>query len=486
VRRGWHGHGPPWHRHGHRGPPHWAGRRPHGLHKQIFIGFGVAIGVAMLAAWMAFWLVGGGSTWKREMSGARAFVGERFGRVWSDPAARRELGESIARSLDVGLVLREQERTIDVIGDVGRCRRSTDVALDGGRAITICHDRHGPRWGVVSTVVVVAIPAFVLWVLAGLWARRLSRPLRELTQVARDLGDGKLERRARLRHGLRGEVGELTHAVNEMATRIEKQIKEQRELLAAVSHELRTPLARVRVLLEIGRDQEGRSPEAGDSPAPPPPRRDVLGEVETEIVDMDRLVGDLLANARLEFSALTPRPLDPIEIAERTLSRAGAGGAGGAGAGDPGRAVRLDAPAPSETAPIPADPTLLSRALGALLDNAAKHGGGARVLRVVDLGDRVGFEVEDDGPGFADEDLPRVFDPFYRGAGGAEPLPPRPGDADGAPPRAKPHGLGLGLAIVRRIAEAHGGRAYARNVTPRGACVGFELPRPRDGAPAPA
>ncbi len=278
-------------------------------------------------------------------------------------------------------------------------------------------------------VMLLVAPLAVVWGLAGLWARRLARPLRELTQVARDLGDGKLERRARLRHDVRGEVGELTHAVNDMATRIEKQLRDQRELLAAVSHELRTPLARVRVLVEMGREGSAR---------------DVWGDVEAEVVEMDRLVGDLLASARLDFAALSARPLDAAEAARRALDRAALPDA------------RLDAPgAPLE---VSADATLLARALAALLDNARKHGGSHIVLRVAPRDGHVAFEVDDDGPGFAEEDLPHIFDAFYRAK--------REGSADG---------LGLGLSIVRRIAEAHRGRAHAQNLHP-GARITLELP----------
>jgi two-component system OmpR family sensor kinase len=86
------------------------------------------------------------------------------------------------------------------------------------------------------------------------WRIELGQPLTELAEVARQLGEGKLDSRARLRHGEVGEVGELSLAINEMASRIEQQLKDQRELLAAVSHELRTPLTRIRLLLEMARD----------------------------------------------------------------------------------------------------------------------------------------------------------------------------------------------------------------------------------------
>ena len=107
-----------------------------------------------------------------------------------------------------------------------------------------------------------------------------------------------------------------------------------------------------------------------------------------------------------------------------------------------------------------ADATLLSRALIVLFDNAKKHGG-PRVRVIVSR--RAGFlrfSVEDDGSGFDPDDLPRLFTPFARGRGEA----PDEGQ-----------GVGLGLYLVRRIAEVHGGGAFAENAVPAGARVGFTV-----------
>jgi two-component system, OmpR family, sensor kinase len=111
--------------------------------------------------------------------------------------------------------------------------------------------------------------------------------------------------------------------------------------------------------------------------------------------------------------------------------------------------------------PFVADPTLIARALANLIDNARKHGGGLGGMAVRAGAGTVVFEVCDRGPGFAPGDEARVFDRFYRG--GVE--------------AAGHHGsLGLGLALVRRIAVAHGGRADAANRPAGGACVTLELP----------
>lgn len=272
----------------------------------------------------------------------------------------------------------------------------------------------------------------MLWLVSLAVARRLGRPLDDLTRVTRDIGQGNLRSRARLRWHEPGEVGALAESINDMAARIEKQLADQRELVAAVSHEIRAPLSRLRVLVELlrGRDVDSI----------------VLGKLDREIVEIDALVGDLLASSRLEFSLLTFHRLDAREVATEALDRAGL---------DVERLVVR-----AKDASFDGDPTLVARALANLLDNASRHGGGATSLVVRDEGeDALVFEVIDAGPGIAEGAFARMFEPFQRGQ--AE----RRGSTS----------LGLGLALVRRIANAHGGVAWAENRAEGGALVAIRL-----------
>ena len=408
--------------------------RRRGLQGQMFKAFGVAIALTALTVWGVVSVFGAGS-WKRDAERAKTFVTRRFEQVWDDPARRAELTRSLAADMDLGVRTTGKDgQELERAGNLAKCHQRYKIDVRQGGHVEVCLDKHGfgahAAW---KGALMLLAPGLVLWMLAGLWSRRLARPLIELTEVARDLGEGRLERRARLRHGLSGEVGHLTTAMNDMAQRLEEKIRAERELLAGISHELRTPLARVRILTELGREGALGS-------------RNVWNELEVEVGEMDALVGELLASARVDFRALSLRPLDAGELARQVLAR------------HPGVELEVDGggPAPS----LSADATLVVRALGALLDNAKKHGGGARRLRVSASGGRVVFAVEDAGPGFAAADLPRVFEPFYRGAGLAH---------DEA------RGVGLGLALVRRIAEAHGGRAFAENL-PGGARAGIDLP----------
>jgi len=284
------------------------------------------------------------------------------------------------------------------------------------------------------------VPVLLLWSASGRLARRISRPLYDLTRVAQKIGAGDLEARAPLPRGATGEVAALAASVNDMATRISGELARQRELLATVSHELRTPLARMRLVIEIAR-------EGGIRP-------DTLNEIERETIEIDALVGELLASARLEFQAVSPKPLDAGEVARRALGRAGLS------------TDKLVAPAGDLK--FTADPTLVARALANLIGNARKHGGGLETLTVAPRPGFVRFEVADRGPGFAPGEESRIFKSFYRG---------RHADAgDKTPDAPETTGsLGLGLSLVKRIAEVHGGSVSARNRPEGGAVVALEL-----------
>lgn len=296
------------------------------------------------------------------------------------------------------------------------------------------------QFAVVHQAGAAILVGIVLAVLAAMgpvgWMAtwQIARPLRDLARVAEDLRSGKLDSRREI-GSAPGEVGEVGDALRGMADRVAKQLHDQRALMAAVSHELRSPLARARVLVEMAR--EGTAPVT------------LNDDLQAEIDAMDGLVGDLLAAARIDFEAVSPRELEARDVALRALEIAGRSA----------DSLVLDGPAGI----VHADATLIGRALAGLLDNGARHGGTKVILRIVDRGDRVRFEVDDDGRGFAPGDEERAFQPFWRGP-----------SVDGVP---KPRGEGLGLALVRQIAEAHGGSAAAHNLVDGGARVWVELPR---------
>jgi two-component system OmpR family sensor kinase len=272
------------------------------------------------------------------------------------------------------------------------------------------------------------VAGLVLWLISGKIAFRIARPLQELLRVTEEIGAGRLSARVESPPWRMGEIAYIGQAVNDMAARIEKQIGDQRELLAGVSHEIRTPLARIRVLLELGRSRGG-DPKTFD-------------ELEREVVEIDALVGQLLASARLDFADLSVRTLDAVDVARRALERASLAEAGVLDVAPPGAAPAFDGAVPAPLARSPGaaitfdgDATLLARALANLLENARRHGGGVTRLGVrAPRAGAVVFEVDDAGPGF-------------------------PAAGEARERQDKPEGsLGLGLVLVRRIADAHHGR----------------------------
>jgi two-component system, OmpR family, sensor kinase len=335
-------------------------------------------------------------------------------------------------------------------------------ASGGGRAGT--WPRHGRwRWTLAGTVVVLAAALVVLVVMAWAVSSRLSRPLEQVAKTAERFGAGELEARAAAVLGperwVAEEVMDLARAFDAMAARVGAVVRDQRELLGAISHELRSPLGRARVALEIARDRI--SPRQGSTQAPPPGSLASLDQVERELGAVDAVLGDLFAVTRAGLSDLTRQPLALGPWLKERLE---------AEPKSPEILVTMDPPDP--VAAI--DPALLGRALHNVFENARNHGhppSAPLSVRVAhghsdDRDDFVQIVVRDRGPGFAADLLPRAFEPFVRGG-------------DGSRPRSR-GGTGLGLALVRRIAEAHGGRAFARNIVEagliRGAEVGIEIP----------
>ncbi|WNG42352.1 HAMP domain-containing protein [Archangium minus] len=408
------------------------------LHRRLFLWFGVSIFITGLVVGTMMSLVGGPG-WRQEAERARTFVSNRLAETWDEPARRDALVHSVARDLDVDVELRDAS---------GALLMRTGPPCPPHTELSVTVEREGVRLGTARACyghirarqpwrgpMMLVLAGASLWMASGWLARRLSRPLETLARAAQELGKGKLDTRVQLGRHATGEMSVLADAFNEMAARIERQMADQRELLAAVSHELRTPLAHLRVLVELMRDAGGSERTAD--------------QMEREVVELDALVGELLASSRLDFGQLAPRELDGKDLGARALERTGL----------PAEALVVEVP----DTKLVGDATLLGRALANLLDNARKHGQRVEALRLLERNGQLAFCVDDQGPGLLPGEETRIFEPFYRKDRGGE---------------AREAGsLGLGLALVQRIARAHGGETFAENRPEGGARVGFTLLR---------
>ncbi|HUJ57495.1 MAG TPA: HAMP domain-containing sensor histidine kinase [Kofleriaceae bacterium] len=289
--------------------------------------------------------------------------------------------------------------------------------------------------------VLLVVGAATLW-----FSRRLVRPLDQLATAARRFGAGDTAARAALRRD--DELGDVGRAFDDMADRTAALITAQRQLMADVSHELRTPLARIRVALEL----------AAEDPAA---AKDVLSDVGTDLDEIEQLIADILTTARLDIerAPITKKATTVGELAELSARRFAAR--------HPSRA--LSRQVAGEAREIECDPVLLRRALDNLLDNAAKYSAVDQpvTLDIQPNGTAVTFEVVDRGIGMTAEELERAGTPFWR--------------ADGSRTR-KTGGVGLGLALARRIARAHGGDVTLASKPGEGTTARLEIPLP-PGAP---
>jgi signal transduction histidine kinase len=274
-----------------------------------------------------------------------------------------------------------------------------------------------PRWWHIVLALIG------LSVVSGAIAWRMTRPLIMAIKAATDIGDGKLDTRLDAHHQ-GGEMRMLATAINDMARKIQQQITDQRQLLAAVSHELRTPLGHMRVLVETARDTK-------DTKA--------LDELEREVLVLDDLVGRLLASSRLEFGNLDKRDIDLGELVADVATSAGLPAESIEAIGDVKAGI---------------DPTLIRRAVANLVENARVHGNGAIAVRIERRNRQIAIEVDDAGPGVPKDRRADAFRAFVPSSGG---------------------GLGLGLALVSRIAVAHGGGAWIADRPGGGARVGFTI-----------
>jgi len=338
------------------------------------------------------------------------------------------------------------------------------LAAEASALAAEASDETGLRQSLVSAAravpPLVRAQVFVLIVLVSIaigavpMAHRTTRRLERLQTSVEELAAGDL--RTRVAVDGEDEIAELARSFNKAASQIERLVVAQRRLLASASHELRTPLTHVRVTLGLLADEMLEVAEGTGPRLDPSEREKLLADADADIEELDALIGDLLLTSRLTAgSALVAlREVDLKEALAEVAARFGVTLVG-------------------EGATIPGDRRALQRMARNLLENARRHGGSraleASLEPLPDCGARL--IVSDRGPGVADEDRERIFEPFYRSDHHDE----------GSDP-----GIGLGLALVREIARFHGGEVRCLRRSGGGTRFEVDLVGAEEGPARPA
>ncbi|MFZ3128155.1 MAG: ATP-binding protein, partial [Rhodoferax sp.] len=264
------------------------------------------------------------------------------------------------------------------------------------------------------------------------------RRLEALQHSVEQWGDGNLS--VRVPVGGDDEIGFLASRFNHAAQQIETLVNardallaSQKSLLANASHELRSPLTRIRMGLEF----LGSTPNA-----------QAKDEISRNIAELDQLIDEILLASRLDAKEAdlgTVEPVDMLGLAAEECARSGA---------------TLEASTANTPLLVPGVNKLLRRALRNLLENAHRYTAGDVTVRLTQEGQQAVIQVCDQGPGVPAALQERIFEPFYRLPGASE--------RDG--------GVGLGLALVKSIAQRHGGSVSCHNQEPEGACFEIRLP----------
>ncbi len=310
--------------------------------------------------------------------------------------------------------------------------------------------------GLLAVIGIVALALSV--VAATALARRFTTPLRRLTEASRGLAEGDLARRVPTDAATAGslELTELALQFNAMADRVQESVEiirrdrdRSRDFLADVSHELRTPIAALRTFNELLQEHAGEDPAA---------RAEFLEASGVQLERLDWLAQNLLELSKLDSGLvlLDLRPDDLRATAEQAVEQA-----------EPAarrRGVDIAIHLPEHPLRIRHDPVRVGQVVANLVGNAIKFTprGGRITVDVAATTDGARIVVTDTGVGIAPDELPRVFERFYRGTRASE---------------ARGSGSGLGLAIVRSIVEMHGGNVTAASRLGAGSTFTVTLPR---------
>jgi two-component system OmpR family sensor kinase len=300
-----------------------------------------------------------------------------------------------------------------------------------------------PRFRPLTPFIPIGAAVLASLLFAALLAWYFARPIRALRQAFDAAAGGDLAPRFPAKPRAGGdELTTLGRDFDRMTARLRALLDGQKNLLHDVSHELRSPLARLQAAIGLAHQQPEKAAAS-------------MERIERESVRMDKLVGELLTLSRLEAGAFDgPKQEFSLgELLDEILHDAQFEAATNS------REVSFTSNADVQ---LSGQPELLARAIENVVRNAIKHSPAGGKVEVESTGDArfVRIRVMDSGPGVAQEDLGRIFQPFYRGSSTEK-------DVDGH---------GLGLAIAQQVVQQHGGRIAAANRAGGGLCVELALP----------
>lgn len=366
---------------------------------------------------------------RRPQAPVQVFVFDEEGRPLHGRDAPPEAIEIVPRALEAGSETSERAGSLHLLA-------RPVTTPDGRRVVVVGAHQSPPRLIHLLDPEALAWRLGVLFLVVGglsFWlARYLTSPVAPLRRATRKLSSGDLSARVEGKvTKRRDEIGELARDFDAMAERIEGLVESQQRLLRDVSHELRSPLARLGVALELARSRAGEAASGQ------------LDRIEREAGRLDELIGQLLLLQRLEAGTAEHEraPVDLENLLADVVADAGFEAASG------GAEVRFDG---CPGCRVTGREALLRSAFDNVIRNAVHHSGsGSTVAVTLTFSDGVAtVTIRDHGPGVAEENLERIFEPFFR--------------VGEARDRAT-GGTGLGLAIAARAVKAHGGTICAVN-----------------------
>jgi signal transduction histidine kinase len=291
-------------------------------------------------------------------------------------------------------------------------------------------------WGALLAIAVAFLFTFLI-------SRRMLAPVKVLTETAKQLGHGDFTHRVQIKD--KGEIGELAQAFNSMAGDLERAEQMKRNMVADIAHELRTPLSNIRGYLEAVRDGIKK------------PDTDTIGSLEEEASLLSRLVDDLQELSLAEAGELTllRREEDAAVLVRQVVAAVDSYASA--------RGISLTVELSEKLLPVNIDSHRIGQVLRNLLENAIVHTGSGGTITVAARQHENGVEVtvSDTGEGIPPEDLPNIFERFYR--------------VDKSRARAT-GGSGLGLTIAKRLIEAHGSSIEVASEPGKGSTFTFTLP----------